>query len=548
MIAVRRLFFAWALLVLASACAAQPIGHDPVIASAHPLATAAGMEVLEAGGNAFDAAVAVSAALSVVEPYSSGIGGGGFFLLYSAEDGHAEFIDARERAPAAATPDMFVDDAGEPQIALMREGALSAGIPGLPAGLVAVSRRHGRLPLARALAPAIRLAEEGFEVDARFAAITARSEPLLRRHGTTAFFVEGRVPVEGDLLRQPELARTLRSIGADAAESFYRGELAVALVAGQRAAGGTWTTQDMADYRVELREPLRGEYRGNQIITAPPPSSGGIVLLETLNILARFEELEAGERDHLLVEAWRRAYRDRGQYVGDPAFVDVPVRRLTSAEHAAMLADDIDLQRATPSASLPPVTTHDGGSSTSHFSVMDANGNIAAVTQTVNFRYGAGLVPAGTGVVLNNEMFDFAPRPGRADGFNLVSADVNLPAAGKRPVSSMTPTIVRGQRGTLAVGTPGGSRIISMVTLAVLNWVDGMSAEEIAAAPRFHHQYLPDYVYYEEGRDVSALAARGHELRLAPNRYGNLNLVLLEGATGETKAATDPRTAAPADF
>lgn len=547
MISVRRLFVACAL-VLASACAAQPTTNEPVIASAHPLATAAGMEVLEAGGNAFDAAIAVSAALSVVEPYSSGIGGGGFFLLYRADDSNAVFIDARERAPAAATPDMFVDAAGEPQLAMMREGALSAGIPGLPAGLVEVSRRYGRLPLATALAPAIRLAEEGFAVDARFVAITARMEPLLRRHGTTVFFIDDRVPEQGELLRQPDLARTLRSIGADAAASFYRGDLAAALVAGQRAAGGTWSAGDLADYRVEVREPLRGEYRGNRIITAPPPSSGGIVLLETLNILARFDDLDAGERDHVLVESWRRAYRDRGQYVGDPAFVDVPVRRLTSAEHAAMLASDIDLQRATPSAALPPVTTHDGGTSTSHFSVMDADGNIAAVTQTINFRYGAGLVPAGTGVVLNNEMFDFAPRSGRADGFNLVSADVNLPAPGKRPVSSMTPTIVQGPRGTLAVGTPGGSRIISMVTLAVLDWIDGMPADAIAAAPRFHHQYLPDHVYYEQDRDVSALAARGHELRLAPRRYGNLNLVLQESATGTTEAATDPRTLDAADF
>lgn len=543
----RRLVVA-GLLLLAAACAAQPAAQEPAIASAHPLATAAGMEILEAGGNAFDAAVAVSAALSVVEPYSSGIGGGGFFLLYTAADDSAVFIDARERAPAAASADMFVDEAGEPRLDLMSSGALSAGIPGLPAGLVEVSRRHGRLPLATVLAPAVRLAEEGFAVDARFVTITARSESALRQYGTTAFFIDGRVPETGERLRQPDLARTLRSIGEDAAESFYRGEIAMALVAGQRAAGGTWTTADLADYRVELREPLRGEYRGNRIITAPPPSSGGIVLLTTLNMLERFGQLDPGVRDHVLVESWRRAYRDRGQYVGDPAFVDVPVARLTSADHAAALAADIDLQRATPSASLPPVTTHDGGTSTSHFSVMDAAGNIAAVTQTINFRYGARVMPAGTGVVLNNEMFDFAPRSGRPDGFDLVSADVNLPAPGKRPVSSMTPTIVHGPRGTLAVGTPGGSRIISMVTLAVLAWVDGMPADAIAAEPRFHHQYLPDEVYHESGRDVDALAARGHQLRVAPRRYGNLNLVLRESATGETHAATDPRTEAPADF
>lgn len=544
---VRQLVVVFALLV-ASACVAQPATDESAIASAHPLATAAGMEILAAGGNAFDAAVAVSAALSVVEPYSSGIGGGGFFLLYHADGDHAVFIDARERAPAAATADMFVDEAGEPRFDLMREGPLAAGIPGLPAALAEVSRRYGRLPLATVLAPAVRLAEEGFAVDARFVTITARNQSMLRRQGTTAFFIDGRVPQVGERLRQPELADTLRSIGADSAESFYRGDIAAAMVAGQRAAGGTWTRQDFADYQVEAREPLRGEYRGNRIITAPPPSSGGIVLLATLNILSNFDDLDAGDRDHVLVESWRRAYRDRGQYVGDPAFVEVPVARLTSPSHAAMMAADIDLQRATPSASLPPVTTHDGGTSTSHFSVMDAEGNVAAVTQTINYRYGAGLMPAGTGVVLNNEMFDFAPRAGRPDGFNLVSADVNLPGPGKRPVSSMTPTIVRGSRGTLAVGTPGGSRIITMVTLAVLDWVDGQPADAIAAAPRFHHQYMPDEIYHEADRDVSALAARGHDLRQAERRYGNLNLVLREQATGEVRAATDPRTAASDDF
>lgn len=527
---------------------------EAAIASAHPLATTAGHEVLRAGGNAFDAAVAVSAALSVVEPYSSGLGGGGFFLLHRASDRHEVFIDARERAPLAATHDMFIGEDGEPDTARMREGPLAAGIPGLPAGLVHLARRYGDLPLSQSLAPALRLARDGFEVDARFVALTERAAPLLRRHGTTAFFIDGRPPRVGERLRQPELAATLASIAADDALSFYHGAIAARLVEGVRAAGGIWSAEDLAGYEVVERAPLVGEYRGHRIVTAPPPSSGGIVLLATLNIIAGYDwaALDPAARIHLLAEAWRRTFRDRGQHVGDPGFVSVPVARLTDRTYAASLRGAIDMDRATPSASLPPVTTRDGGTSTTHFSILDADGNRVAGTQTVNFRYGAGVMPAGTGVVLNNEMFDFVARAGTPDGFELVSAEANLVAPGKRPVSSMTPTFIEGPRGVAVLGTPGGSRIITMVTLATLDWVGGATAAEIVARSRVHHQYMPDVLAHEPGALSGALAAaltaRGHTLRDTGRRYGNMNAVTWDYETGEVSAATDPRNESLADF
>ncbi len=546
-----------AFLIVAAGCAdAKSVlaPSEAAIASAHPLATAAGHEILESGGNAFDAAVAVSAVLAVVKPYSSGLGGGGFYLLHVAREERDVFVDARERAPLAATADLFLDDDGNPDYARMREGALAAGIPGTPAALVHLAREYGELPLARSLAPAIRLARNGFEVDPRFAVLTARNADKLRRHGTTAFFVNGDPPEPGAHLSQPALAATLESIAQDGAESFYRGAIAAQLVDGVREAGGIWTREDLSSYAVVERKPLVGHYRGHRIVTAPPPSSGGTVLLGTLNIYAGYDgaRLDAATRTHLLVEAWRRAFRDRGQYLGDPAFVDVPVERLLDADYAAGLRAGIRLDRATPSEILPSVTANAQGSHTTHISILDRWGNRVAATQTVNFRYGAGLMPAGTGVVLNNEMFDFAPKAGEPDGFELVSADANLVAPGKRPVSSMTPTFVEGPDGLLILGTPGGSRIITMVTLGILGWVDGMDAAAIAARPRFHHQFLPDVILYEpDALDPAlrrALTDRGHALRENPRRYGNMNVVTWRYSGNVVEAATDPRNESLVNF
>lgn len=539
------------LLVLAPAwsAAGEPL-RQAGIASAHPLADAAGYEVLEKGGNAFDAAVAVSAALAVVEPFSSGLGGGGFYLLHREKDDLDVMVDGREAAPAAATADMYLDAQGNVDRSRVLEGAQSAGIPGTPAALAHIARHYGRLPLAESLAPAIRLAGEGFLLDRRFAAMIEDNLEKLKRHCAPGcpFLIDDERPFPaGELLRQPELAHTLRTFARREGEAFYRGEIARLLVDGVRARGGIWTLADLENYRVHERVPVRGEFRGHEIITAAPPSSGGVTLLETLNILEGYELASAPQelRVHFIVEAWRRAYRDRNEYLGDPAFVDVPLARLTHPLYAAGLRAGISPDRATPSAALPTVAPGQEGSHTSHFSILDTEGNRVAATQTVNFRFGGGIVPPGTGVVLNNEMDDFTAKPGVPNGFGLVQGKANAVAAGKRPLSSMAPTFIESQRGVAILGTPGGSRIISMVTLGVLDYVNGGNAQSIASLPRFHHQYLPDVIEYEPGAFsvelIDALRARGHMLRATNRSYGNMNVVTWDRATGTVDIAHDPR-------
>jgi len=525
------------------------------IASAHPLATAAGEEVIAAGGNAFDAAVAVSAALGVVEPFSSGLGGGGLYLLHRASDGMQTMIDARERAPAAATAGMYLDAQGQVITAKVREGALAAAIPGNAAGLAHLAARYGKLPLKRSLAPAIRLARDGYAVDARMSVLTERSADKLKRDGEAGrvWLIDGRAPKAGELLRNPDLARTLESLAADGGESFYRGKLAAKLVAGVKKRGGIWTREDLAAYKVVERAPLVGHYRGHRVVTAPPPSSGGIAVVETLNVLAGYDLAAASAdlRAHLIAESWRRAYRDRAEYLGDPDFVQVPVARLLDPNYAAGLRATIRHDRATPSELLPLAQAAAGSTSTTHFSVLDADGNRVGGTQTVNFRYGSGVMPEGTGVVLNNEMDDFSAKTGVPNGFGLVSTEVNAVAPGKRPLSSMAPTFVEGPRGIAILGTPGGSRIPSMVVLGVLDFVAGGDAASMVRVARFHHQFLPDELQYEPGglepATVKALEARGHKTREGSRRYGNMNAVTwVFGAA--PLAATDPRNETLVDF
>lgn len=556
----RRLAAAFAafLFLLAPAWAGADTRPERAgIASAHPLADAAGYEVLEKGGNAFDAAVAVSAALAVVEPYSSGLGGGGFYLLHRAEDGFEVMVDGRETAPAAATADMFLDEAGNVDRSRVLEGAQSAAIPGTPAALAHIADEYGRLPLAESLAPAIRLARDGFALDRRFAAMIEDNIEKLKRHCAPGcpFLIDDKKPFPaGETLRQPDLARTLVALARHEGESFYRGEIARQLVDGIRARGGIWMLGDLKNYRVNEHAPIRGEYRGHTITTAAPPSSGGITLLETLNILSGFD-LDAASREvrtHTIVEAWRRAYRDRNEYLGDPAFVKMPIERLTHPLYAAGLRASIG-ERATPSRSLPNVAPTQEGTHTSHFSIIDTEGNRVAATQTVNFRFGGGVVPPGTGVVLNNEMDDFTAKPGVPNGFGLVQGEANAVAPGKRPLSSMAPTFIESARGVAVLGTPGGSRIISMATLGVLDYVQGGDAESMASLPRFHHQYLPDAIEYEPGAFsaelIDALEARGHAVKATSRSYGNMNVVTWNRETGEVDIAHDPRNAeARVDF
>jgi len=544
---LRLVVFLAGLLILPLHAAERP--PAAAIASAHPLATEAGFEILRAGGNAFDAAVAVSAALAVVEPYSSGLGGGGFWLLHEAEKDRQVMIDGRERAPLAARRDMYLDAQGQPLPRLAMDGALAAGIPGVPAALDHLARTYGRLPLATSLAPAIRLAREGFPVTEHYRRMASFRLSAFAGSSEAArlFLQNGEVPALGYVIRQPELAQVLERMAVQGVDGFYRGEVARRLVAGVRAAGGIWSAEDLAGYRVVEREPVRGRYRGHEIISAAPPSSGGVALITMLNILAGYDltALDEAGRLHLVVEAMRRAYRDRAEYLGDPDFVAIPLERLLHPFYADGLRMSIRPDRALPSASLPGVSSPRGGDDTTHFSILDQDGNAVAATLSINYPFGAVFVPPGTGVLLNDEMDDFAIKPGVPNAYGLVGAEANAIAPGKRMLSSMTPTFVRSDERLAVLGSPGGSRIITTVLLGVLEAVEGKSPWAWVARPRIHHQYLPDVLQHEPGAlDDSTrmrLEARGHILR-EQQPWGNMQAVLWERARdGRVEAASDPR-------
>jgi gamma-glutamyltranspeptidase/glutathione hydrolase len=521
---------------------------DCGIASAHPLATEAGCGILARGGNAFDAAVAVASALAVVEPFASGIGGGGFLLLHRASDGFETFVDARETAPARASPAFFLDEEGMPKGRLSLDGATAAGIPGTPAALDWVAAKYGRLPLATSLAPAIRLAEEGFPADARFAAATAQREAALRADlgSSRAFLDAGAAVAAGFVVRQPHLAATLRRLGREGRKGFYEGDVARALVDAVQAAGGLWDLADLKVYKVIEREPMRFSYRNARITTAPLPSSGGLVLAQALYMLEPLPlgSMAPAERSHHVVEAMRRAYQDRARYMGDPAFVKVP-EKLATREYALKRGESIRADHATPSAEL--ATLAQEGEDTTHFSIVDGQGNRVAATLSVNGTFGASFVAGDTGVLLNNHMDDFALAPGASNLYGLQGNEANAIAPGKRPLSSMSPTFVEDARGVLVLGTPGGSRIISMVLLGILDYVYQPAPDPVrlTALPRYHHQYLPDRIQYEpEGFDeawVAALKAKGHTVEAGRRRWGNMQVVFVDAGTGRITAANDPR-------
>ena len=540
------------LLWVGTATATDAIGAKPgaaAIASAHPLATAAGLEILDAGGNAFDAAVAVSAALAVVEPYSSGLGGGGFWLLHRAADGFEVMVDGRERAPLAAHRDLYLDEQGEVVRDWSMNGPLSAAIPGEPAALDHLARHYGKLPLARSLAPAIRLAREGFAVDEYYRRMAEFRLEVMARYPETATILldHGAVPEAGVSIVQEDLARTLEALAEQGAAGFYRGPVAQRLVEAVRAAGGIWTRDDLQQYRVVEREPVRFRYRGLQVTTAAPPSSGGVALATMLHILEGHDlaALDAATRTHLVVEAMRRAYRDRAEYLGDPDFVDMPLTRLTSRDYAAGLRAGIRTDRATPSAHLPGTAETGGGHHTTHFSILDREGNRVAATLSVNYPFGSGFIAPGTGVLLNDEMDDFSAKPGVPNAYGLVGAEANAIAPGKRPLSSMSPTFVETTDQVAILGTPGGSRIITMVLLGILEFARGEPPESWVTRPRFHHQFLPDQVEYEaealSQSVIEALQARGHVLKAVGSPYGNMQAVLWDRRGGSVRAAADPR-------
>ena len=541
--------------VLQSVVAASPSNKTPnappqaAVATAHPLATQAGLEALSQGGNAFDAAVAVSAALAVVEPYSSGLGGGGFWLLHRAADGFEVMIDGRERAPLKAHRDMYLDTQGEIIEGASMNGALAAGIPGEPAALDHLAKQFGRLPLHTSLAPAITLAEQGFEVDRIYLRLAGfRKEALNQSTAAEIFLRDGNLPQLGDIVKQPDLANTLRTMAKKGRAGFYSGEVATKLVSGVQAAGGIWTEKDLRDYQIIERQPITGEFKGMRVTSAALPSSGGIVLMEMLNQLEGFnlKSLDEAGFDHLLTEVMRRAYRDRAEYMGDPDAVDVPVAKLLSKPYATQLRETIQMDRATPSSELPATAvTPSPGDNTTHFSIIDREGNAVSATLSINYPFGSCFVPEGTGVLLNDEMDDFAAKPGVPNAYGLVGNEANSIAPGKRMLSSMTPTFLNDGNRIAALGSPGGSRIITMVLFGALAFSEGASAAEMVGLPRFHHQYLPDEITFEPSAlsaDIqNALKKKGHQLKPQENDYGNMQAIVWDHENNTIEAASDPR-------
>ncbi|UXM95888.1 gamma-glutamyltransferase [Bartonella sp. HY329] len=528
------------------------------IASAHFLATEAGFEILAKGGNAFDAAIAVSSTLSVVEPISSGIGGGGFFLLHDAESGKDIFLDARETSPKSAHQGKYKTADGKFDSDRATNGPWAAGIPGLPAALVYLAEHHGKLPLKTSLAPAIKAARDGFTVYARMEeGYESRREVMERYKGTREVFLKNGEPIKtGDLFKQPDLANTLEKLANLGYDGFYKGDIASKLVDGVNSEGGEWTLDELASYKVVVREPLRFNYRDWQIVTAPPPSSGGIALAQILQILEPYDLAKMNEADrvHLTVEAMRRAYRDRTFYLGDPDFVKIPVKLLTAPDYAAGLRAGINPDKATPSTMLSGKPTPMEDEETTHFSILDKQGNMVAATQTVNLLYGSGLIPSGTGVLLNNEMDDFALMPGVPNAFGVMGYDANAPQPGKRMLSSMSPTFMISKDKTAILGTPGGSRIITMVLFGILGYDQGLSAQQVAAFPRYHHQWWPDNIDMENeaisAAAVPKLKDLGHDFVIPKKNddgttsshiWGNLQTILWDHAGKKVDAASDPR-------
>jgi gamma-glutamyltranspeptidase/glutathione hydrolase len=552
---VGRLWFVLlAYLLVSPAVSKEPqLAQHPngaAIASQHHLATDAGHEILARGGNAFDAAVAVSSTLSVVEPISSGLGGGGFFLLHEAKSGRDIMIDARETAPASVSPAKYLDAQGKLDRDKAENGPMSAGIPGLPAGLVHLAKKYGRLPLSVSLAPAIRLARNGFDVYPRIVSEYADRKDVMERYegSRKVYLADGDPPKLGEKLRQPELAHTLELLATQGADGFYRGEIARRIVADVNRYGGNWTAADLAGYTVKERMPIRFKYRDWDIVTVPPPSSGGVVLAEILQILEGWDlaKLDEPHRVHIIVEAMRRAYRDRTLYLGDPDFVNMPIARLIGDDYAAGLRASILPDKATPSAMLPSEKSPLDGDNTTHFSIIDDEGNLVSATQTVNLAYGSGMVVEGGGFLLNDEMDDFALQPGTPNAYGVLGYDANAVAPGRRPLSSMTPSFMIGKDKIAVIGGKGGSRIITEVLLGMLAIEQGMSPQQAVALPRFHHQYLPDTIVMEPGaltaETMNVLAKMGYSFDQSPKPWTYyVHAVEWDRASNTLSGGADPR-------
>jgi gamma-glutamyltranspeptidase/glutathione hydrolase len=531
-------------------------GTGGMVVTAQRQASAAGLDVLKAGGNAIDAAVAVGYALAVVDPCCGNIGGGGFMLIHRA-GGDDVFVNFREVAPATATPDMYLDAAGNPVPEASRYGYRAVAVPGTVRGLDLALSHYGRLRRDQVMAPAIALARNGFVLGEADAAIFARdAERLAADPEAARIFLhpDGTPHKAGERLRQPDLAATLDKIAVSGSDGFYRGPIAAALAAASSAHGGLISEADLASFTATELSPLACAYRGYRIISSPPPSSGGTTLCEILDVLSGWDMGGAGVQSpravHLTVEAMRRAFFDRNSALGDPDFVINPIAHLLSADYASTIRAGIDPKKAGSSVALGSVPTSAEQPQTTHYSVVDGEGNAVSVTYTINGNFGALVVAPGTGFLLNNEMDDFTVKPGTANLFGLVQGDANAIAPHKRPLSSLTPTIVEQDgRPVYVLGSPGGPRIITAVLETLMNLIDfGMTPEQAVAAPRFHHQYLPDAVLYEKDglppETLSALTAMGHSVKeQAP--WGAVELIAIN-PDSSLVGVNDPRRPAGA--
>jgi gamma-glutamyltranspeptidase / glutathione hydrolase len=529
-------------------------GQHGMVASSERIASSVGVEVLKRGGNAVDAAVAVALALAVTHPSAGNLGGGGFMLIRMA-DGRAAAIDYRETAPGKASHDMYLGTDGKLVPQLSTVGYLASGVPGTVSGLSLALSKFGKMHWQDAVEPARKLAADGFPVSYSLAAGLRTSRAIGAFHEAKRIFQrDGKFYEEGEILKQPELAATLQRLKSEGPREFYEGRTAQLLAADMREHGGIITLDDLKSYQAVSREPLKGSYRGYDLLSMPPPSSGGVALFEMLNILERFPLASMGfdssQKDHLLIEAMRRAFADRAEFLGDTDFVKVPVSGLIDKQYAANLAKTIDLNRATPSSMIGHGNpAFDERPQTTHFTVVDADGNAVVNTYTLNGSFGSGVVVRGAGFFLNNEMDDFAAKPGTPNMFGLIQGEANSVAPHRRPLSAMTPTLVlKDQKLLLALGSPGGPTIINTVLQVILNVFDyHMNIQQAVNAPRLHHQWMPDAIAFEPfgiSEDVRrALEEKGHHFADRPGYMGDAEAVMIDQETGLRWGASDPRNA-----
>ncbi|MBE2897419.1 gamma-glutamyltransferase [Pasteurellaceae bacterium 20609_3] len=524
--------------------------QNGMVATEQALATQVGLEILKQGGNAVDAAVGVGFALAVVLPNAGNLGGGGFMVVHDAKSGENIALDFREIAPAKASRDMYLDDSGNVVDGKSLFTHFAVGVPGTVAGMAHALEKWGSMPLDKVVAPAIKLAEEGFVVSDTLGDTLASEEDILGKWPASKaiFFKDGKPLASGDKLVQQDLANSIKLIAKEGAKAFYEGEIAQKIVDEMAQHGGLITLDDMKNYKVVERKPVEGEYHGYKIVTMPPPSSGGIHLVQLLNILERYPLKEFGLNSaktiHHYAEAMKLAYADRSEYLGDPDFVQVPVKGLTSKKYADELAGTISGVNVRPSSEIKPGKPQPYESDqTTHYSIVDKDGNAVAVTYTLNLNFGSGIVADGTGILLNNEMDDFSAKPGVPNAFGLIGGDANAVEANKRPLSSMTPTIVmKDDKPWLVTGSPGGARIITTVLQSILNTIDfGLNPAEAISVPRVHHQWLPDEIRIEDGISpdtVHLLENQGYKVKLK-STMGRVQIIQVreDGLYG----ASDPR-------